>query len=714
MDSFTMAQPPQSPGRLTTPLNPMAAPFHPAAPAAPAAPEFQPPRSIEDALVETGPIGESPFRQSETMRPTFPGIPALQPFRLEDLLPAPEPASQSWPEGLEARSRTARPQQAAVESSDENEPGFSSKPEDRKVEVNTTERRLGSGLSEIMQQDPLAESVASKSEETVASSENTGLLFPLNTRAQGLDDMLVQQALERSLTAKDLAQLLQGNIDSSAARHMSTESIITKSEDSDETVTPHSKQRSQQNTNSRSEVRRPPPGFASSSHQPPMSLYNPTSFFPPQHLPPWQPMLQQAILQQPMLQQPIPQQSMLQQPMQQPSMPQQSMLQQPMLQHQTPQRQMFTTPPAPTSTGGMLSGSHHTHRPSHGSPGMSNSPSRLPPRDRRVSGTQPRAPRTKRMDQGPLPSSADIYPDDASPPAAPLPRAGMLYENAYLGRELEQDQQEDALRVEDHAEWPTPAEVFKADRPAGSARMRQKAPTQPTPVRQAAPAQPAPTRQVAPTQLAPMRQAAPAHHAPMQLPMRQVVPTQPAPIRQAAPAHHAPMLQTAPAYHALMRQVAPTQPDLMRQAAPAYHALMRQVAPTQHAPMRQDALMQPAATRQDMPIRPGPETYALGGQEPISGEAPSSYNPSPARNPSPSISDLVNAGRTDELVCDRRSLTPGQKDGTRYGVMLNGIGMGHSWAPPAASESEPFRVRPRNHEGWGSWEWAIRTGWADE
>jgi hypothetical protein len=87
--------------------------------------------------------------------------------------------------------------------------------------------------------------------------------------------------------------------------------------------------------------------------------------------------------------------------------------------------------------------------------------------------------------------------------------------------------------------------------------------------------------------------------------------------------------------------------------------------------------------------------------------------------PAPSVNTMIHFGALD-LVGDNRSLTPDQENGKRYGMQYNGLGIGDDWqlAPVARSGSyenvEAFRVRPRNHEGWGGWEWAVRRGWADE
>ncbi|KAF1945969.1 hypothetical protein EJ02DRAFT_462930 [Clathrospora elynae] len=69
---------------------------------------------------------------------------------------------------------------------------------------------------------------------------------------------------------------------------------------------------------------------------------------------------------------------------------------------------------------------------------------------------------------------------------------------------------------------------------------------------------------------------------------------------------------------------------------------------------------------------------------------------------------------SSDLRCDERSLTPDQLTGTRYGMRYYGIALGDSWQCPGIQEVNPFRVRPRDHEGWGGWEWALKSGWGDE
>jgi hypothetical protein len=77
--------------------------------------------------------------------------------------------------------------------------------------------------------------------------------------------------------------------------------------------------------------------------------------------------------------------------------------------------------------------------------------------------------------------------------------------------------------------------------------------------------------------------------------------------------------------------------------------------------------------------------------------------------PGPTVTTLLNFGSVD-LVGEERQLSPAQESGARYGVNGYGIGVGDKWQPPLARESDPFRVRPRYHEGWGGHDWAMENG----
>lgn len=94
--------------------------------------------------------------------------------------------------------------------------------------------------------------------------------------------------------------------------------------------------------------------------------------------------------------------------------------------------------------------------------------------------------------------------------------------------------------------------------------------------------------------------------------------------------------------------------------------------------------------------------------------------------PEPSLCTLAKLGNTHDLRAtsafgldngglegDERALTPAQEDGSRYGIRFWGLGYGDQWDLPRIGEfeqCEQFRVRPRDHEGWGGWEWASLKG----
>lgn len=90
--------------------------------------------------------------------------------------------------------------------------------------------------------------------------------------------------------------------------------------------------------------------------------------------------------------------------------------------------------------------------------------------------------------------------------------------------------------------------------------------------------------------------------------------------------------------------------------------------------------------------------------------------------PEPSLATIVNLGASLHwnvstglgLPCETRPLTPAQVDGTRYGMRFYGLAYGDQWELSKVGDfcdSESFRVRPREHDGWGGWEWALRKGW---
>lgn len=92
--------------------------------------------------------------------------------------------------------------------------------------------------------------------------------------------------------------------------------------------------------------------------------------------------------------------------------------------------------------------------------------------------------------------------------------------------------------------------------------------------------------------------------------------------------------------------------------------------------------------------------------------------------PEPTLCTLAKLGNTHDLratsafdlPCDERALSPGQEDGSRYGIRFWGLGYGDQWEVPKMNcigefgTTEQFGVRPREHEGWGGWEWAQMKG----
>lgn len=82
--------------------------------------------------------------------------------------------------------------------------------------------------------------------------------------------------------------------------------------------------------------------------------------------------------------------------------------------------------------------------------------------------------------------------------------------------------------------------------------------------------------------------------------------------------------------------------------------------------------------------------------------------------PSPPPFDIPtnNRPRTpgSRMECAPRPLSPGQVDGSRYGLGFWGIGLGDTWSPPKVEIGTKFRVRPLDHEGWGGKEWARVNG----
>lgn len=283
---------------------------------------------------------------------------------------------------------------------------------------------------------PLNEQQYTGASALVPEGKTSGLLFPLETRAHGLDGKLVQQALTKTLTAGDLA------------RHLESSNIFAKPGDvnigpirADALADPTTPR--QARTADDHGALRPPPGLAMTHDaQMDMNIYS--------------------------------------------------------LQGLNLGDQQPSTPPSRPRAMREASGSYLYHQGSFGSPmdhygalyasppanptqllqyapppsyNQSHSGSKYASRGRRASGRgrsvlKPYVLKPKRADQGPMPSSADIYPEDAV-----SPNANALYEEQHPAGYLRNPRMSQpppplpSLRVEDANAWPTPAEA-KTTKPA--------------------------------------------------------------------------------------------------------------------------------------------------------------------------------------------------------------------------------------------------------
>ncbi len=215
-------------------------------------------------------------------------------------------------------------------------------------------------------------------------------LFPADGRAPGLDDDLVQHALGKTLTAKDLAE----HLNPSAATNLAQQSTPSGPQLPGTTTAMPLEQQTAYEPGNRGV---PPPGI-----DPHMQMYNQMAYMQSQ------------------MPQPIP-----------PSGPRAMLDSQAMFPPHHP-----SGPPA-----------RHAKTPSFDSPRSANRIGR----GRRASVKA--RPHAKRYDQGPVPSNADIYPEDAVPPP-PMTPSGNFYSDRSVQWAAD-------LRVEDAFVWPTPAEALK-------------------------------------------------------------------------------------------------------------------------------------------------------------------------------------------------------------------------------------------------------------
>jgi hypothetical protein len=238
--------------------------------------------------------------------------------------------------------------------------------------------------------------------------------------------------------------------------------------------------------------------------------------------------------------------------------------------------------------------------------------------------------RTKRTDQGPEPSHADIYPDDAVPNYMPRRPSYQQEPAGYFGTYIPPPRE---FQVQDPVSWPTPAEVY----------TQKQQPESP------------PRRSV----FAQSTAATLGAYAQEQI----------------KGAHAQEQGQTP--LHRIFEQYNAIYPPQARTPTPPFDLFADHRRPSTADMNEGDADM-----------------------EALLNDIPKFFNAE--------IPDVP------DLSCDNRPLTPSQEDGKRYGLHFNGIGLGDPWMCPEAKEGDPFRLRPRNHEGWGGWEWAFKKGWGDE
>lgn len=218
----------------------------------------------------------------------------------------------------------------------------------------------------------------------------------------------------------------------------------------------------------------------------------------------------------------------------------------------------------------------------------------------------------KRSDQGPMPSAADIYPDDSDWVRIPFSRTPQRH---LAQQTFDQSSPSTRIQVNNPVNWPTPAEVYT-------------------------PRDPVQNLQVVFNNLQ-LQQSQHGTHTQQ--------------LQQAQPHHHDQKLQSA-----LATFSPPTRED--------YNAL-------------DDEVM-------------------------------SLINELPRL----SFTTMANFGALD-IDQDTSQTTTTQEDMARYGLTRIGIGADWSGAADAKGSWEtprPFGVRPRDHQGWGGWEWAMRNGWGEE
>lgn len=70
-------------------------------------------------------------------------------------------------------------------------------------------------------------------------------------------------------------------------------------------------------------------------------------------------------------------------------------------------------------------------------------------------------------------------------------------------------------------------------------------------------------------------------------------------------------------------------------------------------------------------------------------------------------------GTDFDLLCDSRALTPCQLDGSRYGMVFHGLGLGTRWRLSENEENNYFETTTKNHDVWSGRDWALRRTWVE-
>jgi hypothetical protein len=263
-------------------------------------------------------------------------------------------------------------------------------------------------------------------------------------------------------------------------------------------------------------------------------------------------------------------------------------------------------------------------------------------RGKRSSRQKPRIPRMKRTDQGPLPSSADIYPDDAQFDNGPPTFPSFEYENFRI-REQNKHQDDAEAAGGPTAQW--------------AAKVQEE-----------------------------LRRQAEAE------------------------AQHNKYLQSQEVMHELEELI--RSPGIHHPQNASYRQDVHQYAnghdnldigiDHNHSPIHINLPPPPELIRSPVISAAADEQRIILPSPP----PPTTLNRHPPRF---SVFD-PNYYRTDDQVkastlSESRPLSPGQLDGSRYGMQFWGIGLGDAWHPVKVEVGTRFRVRPREHAGWGGWQW---------